>query len=453
MIVKSYEKKENSKAEITVQFTAEEFESALNNAYQNAKADIMIPGFRKGKVPRTIVEKMYGAKVFYEDAYDELLPQGLDLAVKEKELTTVGQPAVTNINVADDKSVDVTYSVALYPEVEMGEYKGVHAYKPAITVTDTQVDAEIENTRKRNARIQPIEGRPAQDGDVAVIDFEGFVDGVAFEGGKGENYELTIGSNTFIPGFEPQIIGMEIGEEKDINVTFPHEYTPELADKDAVFHIKLNDLKENILPDLDDDFAMDVSEFDTMAEYRDSVKKELEDKAKEDSENIFRENVMRKVIDGMTADIPVEMVDERVDSTIRNYENNFRGQGMSFDDYLKYMGMEREDFRKSIRPSAEQQIKTDLAFEKVAALESFELAEEEIEAEYALVADEYKMEVEKVKEFIPRESIKTQLQVEKARDLIFSTAVAEDKPDEVKAEIEKKLDEAKADAEAATEAE
>jgi len=413
----------------------------------------MIPGFRKGKVPRTIVEKMYGAKVFYEDAYDELLPQGLDLAVKEKELTTVGQPAVTNINVADDKSVEATYSVALYPEVEMGEYKGVHAYKPAITVTDTQVDAEIENTRKRNARIQPIEGRPAQDGDVAVIDFEGFVDGVAFEGGKGENYELTIGSNTFIPGFEPQIIGMEIGEEKDINVTFPHEYAPELADKDAVFHIKLVDLKENILPELDDDFAMDVSEFDTLAEYRDSVKKELEDKAKEDAENIFRENVMRKVIDGMTADIPVEMVDDRVDSTIRNYENNFRGQGMSFDDYLKYMGMEREDFRKSIRPNAEQQIKTDLAFEKVAQLENFELAEEEIEAEYALVADEYKMEVEKVKEFIPRESIKTQLQVEKARDLIFNTAVAEDKPDEVKAEIEKKLDEAKADAEAAADAE
>ncbi len=429
MNVKNFEKKENSKAEITVEFTAEEFEKALNEAYKKGKDMIQIPGFRKGKAPRSIVERMYGAKVFYEDALEELFPKGLDYAVEEQKITVVGQPAVTNFDVSDDKVAVITYSVALYPEMTMGEYKGVKAYKPAVTVSDEQVDEEIENVRKRNARIQPVE-RAAQMGDTANIDFEGFVDGVAFDGGKDEGYELVLGSDTFIPGFEPQIVGMSIGEEKDIDVTFPENYNPELAGKAAVFHIKLNDLKESILPELDDDFAMDVSEFDTLEEYKASVRKELEDKAAEEAENVFRGAVMEKVIDGMTGDIPEEMIDARVDDTIRNYESNFTQQGLTFDQYLEYMGMERNGFKQSIRPNVLQQIKTDLAFEKVAELEDFEIAEEEIEAEYAVIGDEYKMEVSKVKDFIPRESVKTQIKIEKARNLIFDTAIPEDKPEE-----------------------
>ena len=245
---------------------------------------------------------------------------------------------------------------------------------------------------------------------------------------------MVLGSDTFIPGFEPQIVGMNIGDEKDIDVTFPENYNPELAGKAAIFHIKLNDLKESILPELDDDFAMDVSEFDTFDEYKASVKKELEEKAAEDVENAFRGAVMEKVIDNMTGDIPEEMIDMRVDDTIRNYESNFAQQGITFDQYLEYMGMDRNSFKQNIRPSALQQIKTDLAFEKVAELENFEIAEEEIEAEYAVIGDEYKMEVEKVKDFIPRESVKTQIKIEKARNLIFDTAIPEDKPEEEKAE-------------------
>lgn len=431
MNVKNFEKKENSKAEIVVEFTAEEFEKALNDAYQKGKDMIQIPGFRKGKAPRTIVEKMYGSKVFYEDALEELFPQGLDYAVEEQKITVVGQPAVVNFDVSDDKVAEITYSVALYPEATMGEYKGIKAYKPAVQVTDEQVDAEVANIQKRNARIQPVEDRAAQDGDTANIDYEGSVDGVPFDGGKDEGYDLLLGSNTFIPGFEPQVVGMSIGEEKDINVTFPEEYhAAELAGKEAVFKVKLNDLKESILPELDDDFAKDVSEFDTLAEYRESVKKELEEKAKTEIENSFREAVMEKVIANMTVTVPDEMIDMRVEDTVKNYESNFASQGIQLSQYLEWTGMDMNTFKTNIRPSVEHQIKTDLAFEKVAELESFEIAEEEIAAEYSMIADEYKMELEKVMEFIPRESVKTQIKIEKARNLIFDTAIAEDKPEE-----------------------
>ncbi|MBE6949363.1 MAG: trigger factor [Ruminococcaceae bacterium] len=429
--VKNFERKENSKAEITVEFSAVEFEKALNDAYQKGKDMIQIPGFRKGKAPRVMVERMYGSKVFYEDALEELFPVGLDYAVAEQNITIVGQPAVVNFDVSDEKVAEITYSVALYPEAAMGEYKGVKAYKPAVEVTDEQVDAEVANIQQRNARIQPVEGRAAQDGDTANIDYEGFVDGVAFEGGKDEGYDLVLGSNTFIPGFEPQVVGMNIGDEKDITVTFPEEYhSTELAGKEAVFKIKLNEITERILPELDDEFAKDVSEFDTLAEYKESVKKELEEKAKTEVENAFREAVMEKVIAGMTVEVPDEMIDARVEDTIKNYESNFASQGIQLSQYLEWTGMTLDTFKVNIRPSVLQQIKTDLAFEKVAEIENFEIAEEEIAAEYSMIAEEYKMELEKVMEFIPRESVKTQIKIEKARNLIFDTAVAEEKAEE-----------------------
>ena len=431
MNVKNFERKDNSKAEITVEFTAVEFEKALNDAFQKGKDMIQIPGFRKGKAPRVMVERMYGAKIFYEDALEELFPQGLDYAVAENNITIVGQPAVVNFDVSDEKVAEITYSVALYPEVTMGEYKGIKAYKPAVEVADEQVDAEIANVQQRNARIQPVEGRAAQDGDTANIDYEGFVDGVAFEGGKDEGYDLVLGSNTFIPGFEPQVVGMNIGDEKDITVTFPEEYhSADLAGKEAVFKIKLNDITESILPELDDEFAKDVSEFDTLAEYKESVKKELEEKAKTEVENAFREAVMTKVIDNMTVAVPDEMIDMRVEDTVKNYESNFASQGIQLAQYLEWTGMDMTTFKVNLRPSVLQQIKTDLAFEKVAEIENFEIAEEEIAAEYSMIAEEYKMELEKVMEFIPRESVKTQIKIEKARNLIFDTAVAEDKQEE-----------------------
>ncbi len=431
MNVKNFERKDNSKAEITVEFTAVEFEKALNDAFQKGKDMIQIPGFRKGKAPRAMVERMYGAKIFYEDALEELFPKGLDYAVEEQKITIVGQPAVVNFDVSDDKVAEITYSVALYPEVTMGEYKGIKAYKPAVEVADEKVDAEIANIQQRNARIQPVEGRAAQDGDTANIDYEGSVDGVPFDGGKDAGYDLVLGSNTFIPGFEPQIVGMNIGEEKDINVTFPEEYhAADLAGKEAVFKVKLNAITESILPELDDEFAKDVSEFDTLAEYKESVKKELEEKAKTEVENAFREAVMEKVIANMTVAVPDEMIDMRVEDTVKNYESNFASQGIQLAQYLEWTGMDMSTFKVNLRPSVLQQIKTDLAFEKVAEIENFEIAEEEIAAEYSMIAEEYKMELEKVMEFIPRESVKTQIKIEKARNLIFDTAIAEDKPEE-----------------------
>ncbi len=422
MKVTKCERKEHSKAEVTVEFDSNEYENAMERVYEKIRRNIDIPGYRRGKAPRSVIEGKYGKEVFYEDVLGELVPQGLDFALKDQNLVLVGQPSVLDFDFRDNKTVQITYRVAIYPEVTLGKYVGIKAFKPKVSISRQDVEAEIENVRLRNAALQDVE-RPAQDGDTANIDFEGFVDSEPLEGGKDEDYSLVLGSGTFIPGFEAQVIGMRAGEEKNINVTFPDNYSRELAGKEAVFHIKLNSVRETILPELNDEFARDVSECDTFAEYKESVRKELEQKAAEEADNEFMSAVVGKVIENMTADIPEEMIETRIDDTVQNYKANFASQGMEFDQYLEYMRMDMETFRDNLRPSVLLQIQTDLVFEAVAEAEDFEITDEEIDIEYSKICDEYKMDMEQVKEYIPDEAIKTQIKIEKARNLILDSAI------------------------------
>ncbi len=426
MNVKNAEKKEKNVVEVVVEFDAAEFDAAINDAYRKNKNSIAIPGFRKGKAPRKIIENMYGASIFYEDALGELYPKGYSYAVEQENLRTVGQPSVKDMNVGDDKTVSVTYAISLYPEVTMGEYKGVSAVKPSTRVNASEVDKEIESVRQRNARIQPAE-RAAKKDDIANIDFEGFLDGTPFDGGKGEGQDLTLGSGMFVPGFEEQVIGMKAGEEKDINVTFPEDYTPELAGKAVVFKVKVNEVKEKLLPELDDEFAKDVSEFDTFDEYRASVKEKLSENKKNQAKTDFQKAVMDKVIDGMQCEVPDAMVDEQIDSTIQQHDYNLAAQGLSFAQYLKMMGMEMSTFRASMRDSAEKQIKMDLALEKISELENITPSDEDIEAEYKKIAESYDMDVEEIKKGISVESVSAELKREKAAALVYDSAVEEKK--------------------------
>lgn len=426
MNVNSVEKKEKSTAEILVSISAEEFDAAIVKAYNRAKKSIQIPGFRKGKAPRKVVEGMYGPTVFYEDAIEIVSPDALQAAVDANDLTVVGRPSILDFHMEDDKSVTVKYLVSLYPEVTMGEYKGIEAEKDAAEVTDEDVNADIESARKRNARIETAE-RAAEMGDTANIDYEGFIDDVAFEGGKDSKFDLTLGSHQFIPGFEEQVVGMSAGEEKDIFVTFPENYNPEMAGKDARFHIVCNEVKANILPELDDEFAKDVSEFDTLEEYRASVKERLAKQKTDAAERSFKEAVMDKVIDGMTADIPDAMVDARVDSTIQNYSYNIQAQGMQFEQYLQMMGSNLESFKDSIRPNCLKQIRVGLALEKIAELEKIEATDEDIDAEYKQMAEQYGTEEDKVRSAVGKEDVSAQIRSRKAQELIYSEAKAAEK--------------------------
>ena len=426
MNVKGFEKKEKNTAELTVEIAADQFEEAINAAYKKNRNKIMIPGFRKGKAPRKIIENMYGTSVFYEDAVEALYPEALEFAVESEKLRIVGRPGILDVDIADDKNVTIKYSLTLYPEVTLGEYKGLSAEKEEVQVLDSEVDAELETTRKRNARIQTAE-RSAQNGDTANIDYEGFLDGVPFGGGKGDGYNLVLGSGQFIPGFEEQVIGMSAGEEKEINVTFPEDYNPELAGKAVVFKVKVNEVKENLLPELDDEFAKDVSEFDTLEAYRESVREHLTEHKTEDADKAFKKTIMDKVVGNMQCDIPEAMVDERIDSTIQSYNYNLSSQGMNFDMYLQMMGMKLEDFRSSIRPAAESQLKADLALEKIAETEDFAVSEEDVAAEYKKIAERYKVDEETAKKAVDQEAVTNQIKVRLAEELVYSTATAEPK--------------------------
>lgn len=439
MNVKSVEKKEKNTAELTVEVSAEKFEEAVNAAYKKNKSKIAIPGFRKGKAPRKIIENMYGASLFYEDAVEILYPEAFEFAVAEEKLNIVGQPGLLDVDISDDKKLTMKYAVSLYPEVKLGEYKGLSGAKPAVKVFKKEIDEEVETMRKRNARIEVAE-RAAKDGDTANIDFEGFLEGVPFDGGKGEGFNLVLGSGQFVPGFEEQVVGMSAGEEKEINITFPENYTAELAGKPVVFKVKVNEVKESILPELDDEFAKDVSEFDTLEEYKNSVKERLTEQKKAEIEKSFKDEIITKVVDNMECEVPDAMVDERVESTIQSYNYNLSAQGLTFENYLQMMGMNIDEFRTTMRPAAEKQVKIDLAIEKIAEVEDFSVSEEEIEAEYKTLAEKYKVEAEEAKKFIPEDSIKKQIQAMKAEELVFSSAVVEKKAAK-KSEKEEKADE------------
>ncbi len=426
MNVKEFEKKEKNTAELTVEVSPEEFDAAVQRAYLKNRGRISIPGFRKGKAPRKMIESMYGAGVFYEDAVEDVAPGTLDAGIKEKELDTVGRPSILDFNIGEDKSLTVKFLVSLYPEVTIKEYKGINAPKMAVRVTKKDVEHEIEHVRERNARVETVD-REARNGDIVNIDFEGFIGDTAFEGGKGEGHDLELGSGTFIPGFEEQLVGTKAGDDTDVNVTFPEAYAPELAGKDATFKVHVNDVKAKELPELDDEFAKDVSEFDTLEEYTASVKEELTERKRQESQRGFEEVVLSRLTDNVECDIPDAMVDDQLDQMLQNFGYNLASQGMELDQYFAMMGMTRESFRAEMRPTAEKQVKLDLAFEHIAKVEDFPVSDEDVEAEYQRLADEYKMKIEDVKRAVTADSVKTGLKLERARQLVLDTAVAEKK--------------------------
>ena len=420
MIVKNVEKKEKSTVSFDVLCDAAEFEKAVNGAYLKNKSKIFVQGFRKGKAPRMIIEGMYGKDVFYDDAADALAPEAFRFAVEQEKLRTVGTPAVTAVNVSDDKELTLCFTTAVWPEVTLGQYKGLEAPKAKVSVSDEQVDEELEKVRRRNSRIVTVE-RPAKLEDTAVIDYKGTVDGVAFDGGAAEGHNLVLGSGAFIPGFEDQVVGMSAGEEKDVNVTFPEEYHEKsLAGKAAVFHVKCNEVKETQLPDLDDEFAKDVSEFDTLDEYKASVRERLTKAAEAEAESAYQSALIEKAGDNITADIPAAMVEDQLDNMV---DQNLQMNGLNLELYLKYLGQDPNAFREQNRPTAERRVKTDLVLDKVAEVEDIQVADEEVEAEYARLAEQYGMEAEQVKKALAREIVSGDVRTRKAAELIFAAGV------------------------------
>ncbi|MBE6914755.1 MAG: trigger factor [Ruminococcaceae bacterium] len=430
-------KREDGKLSFQTAVDAASFEAAVNKAYLKAKKNIAIPGFRKGKAPRMIIEGMYGADVFYEDAVNELALDAFKAGMEEVKDRTVGDPMITNYNVADDKTLTIDFETALYPEVTLGEYKGLQAYKAPVKIMAADVNKELETIQKRNARIVAVE-RAAKDGDTVNIDFDGYKDGVRFDGGKAEGHDLVLGSGAFVPGFEDQIVGMKAGEEKDIDITFPENYHADLAGAAVVFKVKVNEVKESQLPALDDEFAKDVSEFDTLKEYKASIKKDLETKKKDAADSEYRNKLMAKAVENMTVTVPAAMVDERVDRVVADYTRNCTAQGFTLEQYLGMMGLDENAFRTYIRPNCENDVKVELLLEKVAEVENFTIAEEDIESEYKTAAEMYNMDVEKIKATVAAEVIADDLKMRKASELIFSTGVALDKEEESEAAAEEK---------------
>ena len=435
MDVKNVEKKENGKLSFQVEVDSAAFEAAVNKAYQKAKKDIYVPGFRKGKAPRMVVEGMYGAGVFYEDAVNEIAPEAYETGLKETEVRVVGRPSVLDFNVSDEKALTIDFEVAMYPEVTLGDYKGIEVYKESCEVSDEEIAAELERVQKRNARIQTVE-REAQNGDTVNIDYDGYKDGVRFDGGKDEKHDLVLGSNSFVPGFEEQLIGTKAGDEKEVNITFPENYYEGLAGADVVFKVKVNEVKESLLPELDDDFAKDVSEFDTLDEYKADIAKNLLKSKQDNAENEFHYAALEKAAGNMTVNVPDEMIEEQVDNMVNEYRQNIAMQGMDFNQYLGMMGMDENTFRGIMRPSAEKQTKNEILLEAVAEAEKLEPTEEEIEEEYKRAAEMYQADVEQVKASIASELVARDLKMKKAAELIYSSAVVTDQKPEEPAETE-----------------
>ena len=423
MEVKSVKSLETNKSEVTVFISPEEFERALQAAFQKQKGRYQLPGFRKGKAPRKMLEQYYGESLFFEDAVNDLYRDAVNTAVEDSKLdvVVVGKVDVTDIGKA--QGVTLTVEAVTKPEVTLEDYKGIEIHKEPVVVSEGDIDQEIERVRERNSRTVTVEDRAAQDGDITEIDFEGFVDGVAFEGGKGENFQLTLGSGQFIPGFEEKIIGHKTGEEFDIDVTFPEDYSAEeLKGKAAVFKIKLHEIKEKQLPAVDDEFVKDVSEFDTLAEYREDLKKsllkKLDEAADRDVENQLAEAVIAKV----QAEIPTEMVENEIDEMINSFAYQLQSQGLKLETYLQYTGMTTEDLRKQYEERAAQQLKLRLGLEKIAAQEGIEPTQEEIDAELQTMADQYGMPVDTVKNVVREEDLKQDIRNRKAVDFVKENA-------------------------------
>lgn len=434
MIVKNVEKKEDNTLTFQVESDAAEFEAAVNGAYLKNKHSINIPGFRKGKAPRAVVEGMYGAEVFYQDAMDDLAPKAFEQGVTENDVKFVGAPSIVDVNVTDDKTVAYTFSVTLYPEVTLGQYKGLSAERYPAEVDEDEIGYELEAARKRNSRKVDVE-REAQMGDVANIDFDGYLNGERFDGGKAEAYDLELGSGSFVPGFEEQIVGMNIGDEKDIDITFPENYAPELAGKAVVFKIKLNNLSVNELPELDDEFAKDNG-FDTLDEYKADVKADLEKRKTEQREGEVRADLMHKAIDNMTVEVPEVMVKEKAEEIIRNYARNFgvTDSSIPMDKLCEMLGLNEEAMKTSIMPAAEAQVKNDLLLEAIVAAEGFAPTEEETEEYIAKTAEKLGAKAEELKQYFGVDFIAEEQKKEMASNIIFDTAIITEAAPEEKAE-------------------
>lgn len=434
MIVKNVEKKEDNTLTFQVESDAAEFEAAVNGAYLKNKHSINIPGFRKGKAPRAVVEGMYGAEVFYQDAMDELAPKAFEQGVTENDVKFVGAPSIVDVNVTDDKTVAYTFSVTLYPEVTLGQYKGLSAERYPAEVDEDEIGYELEAARKRNSRKVDVE-REAQMGDVANIDFDGYLNGERFDGGKAEAYDLELGSGSFVPGFEEQIVGMNIGDEKDIDITFPENYAPELAGKAVVFKIKLNNLSVNELPELDDEFAKDNG-FDTLDEYKADVKADLEKRKTEQRDGEVRADLMHKAIENMTVEVPEVMVKEKAEEIIRNYARNFgvTDSSIPMDKLCEMLGLNEEAMKTSIMPAAEAQVKNDLLLEAIVAAEGFAPTAEETEEYIAKTAEKLGAKAEELKQYFGVDFIAEEQKKEMASNIIFDTAIITEAAPEEKAE-------------------
>ena len=423
MALKSSNKVDTNTYEIEVTVDAQTFADACKSAYMKQRKSIQIPGFRKGKATQGMVEKVYGEGAFYEEALEIVYPNAVQSAIDEAELKVVGQPFDLDVPVMSKaEGVEMKMKVTTYPEVKLGEYKGLEAKMLDTEATDDDVAEELKNMQDRNSRLVTVEDRAAEMGDTAEIDFEGFVDGVAFEGGKGENYPLELGSGSFIPGFEEQVVGHKSEEEFDVNVTFPEEYAEELAGKDAVFKCKIHEIKSKELPELDDDFAKDVSEFDTLDELKADLKKQIADRKTASANTDFENQLLEQVCDNMEVEIPECMFDQKCDEMIQDYAYRLQMQGIDLNTYLGYLGQTQEQFKAQFMDAAKQQVKTQIALDAIVEAEKLEATEDEINAEIDKLAAQYDMEADKIKAAVPQDQIAKDVTTKKAVDLIVNSA-------------------------------
>ena len=422
MNVKSIERNGNE-ATIVVEIDKELMESGVNKAYMKARKSIHLPGFRPGKAPRKMIEAMYGAHVFYDDGLEEIFPEIYDFAVLKQDLKAIGRPSLTNVDINEENIVTLTLTTEVYPEVTLGQYKGLEVEKAAVEVTDAQVEAELNRMQQNVASTETVE-KAAELGDTANIDFEGFDNGVAFDGGKGENFDLKLGSGQFVPGFEEQVVGMTAGEEKDINITFPEDYTADLAGKPVVFHVKLNKVSVTTLPELDDEFAKDVSEFETLEELKADIRAKALETAEKNAQAAFETAAVEKAAENTTVDMPKALVEAELDTQMERFAYQLQMGGYSMDQYAKMMGGDMSSMRNAFRPQAEKQAKLSVTLEKIVEVEGLTVSDEDIEAEFEAMAKQYELEVAKIKEMVPMNELTESLKVRKATKLIVDSAVA-----------------------------
>ena len=422
MNVKSVERNGNQ-ATVVVEIDKELMESGVNKAYVKARKNIMIPGFRKGKAPRKMIEAMYGAHVFYEDGLEEIFPQVYDFAIASQEFKAIGRPNLTDMDINEENIVTLTLTTDVYPEVTLGDYKGLEVEKAAAEVTDAQIQAELDRMAQNVASTETVE-RAAEMGDTANINFEGFDNGVPFDGGKGENFDLKLGSGSFVPGFEEQVVGMAAGDEKDIDITFPEDYHAELAGKPVIFHVKVNSVSVTNVPEQDDEFAKDVSEFDTLDELKADIRaKELE-KLQKQLDSAFEQACVEKAAENVTVDMPAALVEAELDNQMERFGYQLQMSGYSMEQYAKMMGGDLSTMRNAFRPAAEKQAKINVTLAKIVETEGITVSDEDLEAEYKAIAEQYSLEVEKIKGMVPVDEIKVSLETRKAVKVIVDSAVA-----------------------------